>query len=142
MKLVTWLAAFFIMMSVSASIGASDQIQSMNQVQLMNQQACEKYKRADSEMNRVYQLIMRDYAEDKNFIRKMKLAQRAWIAFRDAHLDSMYPDSDPRIYGSINPMCRCMNLHRLTEDRTNSLREWADGVVEGYVCAGSMKFRK
>jgi uncharacterized protein YecT (DUF1311 family) len=108
----------------------------------MNEEACGKYKKADAELNRVYQRIMRDYAKDKNFIQKMKIAQRAWIAFRGAHLGSIYPDSDPRAYGSLNPMCRCMILHRLTEDRINSLREWADGVVEGYVCAGSMKFKK
>jgi uncharacterized protein YecT (DUF1311 family) len=137
MKLVTLLAAFFIMLAFNTSIGASDQTQSE-----MNEEACGKYKKADAELNRVYQRIMRDYAKDKNFIQKMKIAQRAWIAFRGAHLGSIYPDSDPRAYGSLNPMCRCMILHRLTEDRINSLREWADGVVEGYVCAGSMKFKK
>lgn len=142
MKLVIWLAAFFIMLAFNTSIGASDQTQSDQELFEMNKEACRKYKKADAELNRVYQQIMRDYAKDKIFIQKMKLAQRAWVAFRDAHMASIYPNSDPRAYENLNPFCRCMNLHRMTEERINSLREWADGVVEGYVCAGSMKFKK
>ena len=138
MKLVTWTIALVVMLALNTSIGASNQTQSE-----MNQDACGKYKKADSELNRVYQKIMRDYAGDKNFIQKMKIAQLAWIAFRDAHLDSLYPESDSLShYGSVNPMCRCMELELLTQDRINSLREWADGVQEGDVCSGSKKIKQ
>jgi uncharacterized protein YecT (DUF1311 family) len=119
------------------AIGASDQTQFE-----MNQEACGKYKKADAELNRVYQQVLRDYAGEKTFIQKMKVAQRAWMAFRDAHLDSIYPDPDPRTYGSVNPMCRCQILGWLTEERLKMLREWADGVQEGDVCIGSHKFKK
>ena len=135
MKLVTWAIAIVVMLAFNASIGASGQSQLE-----MNLEACEKYKKADAELNRIYQRIMRDYAEDKNFIQKMKIAQRAWIAFRDAHLDSLYPESDASVhYGSANPMCQCMEREALTRSRIESLREWVDGVQEGDVCSGSRK---
>jgi len=136
MRLVSWVAAFLITLAFNISIGATDQTQFE-----MNQEACGRHKQADAELNRIYQQVLRGYAGDKNFIRKMKIAQRAWVTFRDAHLDSIYPDPDPRSYGSVNPMCRCIILERLTEDRIKALREWADGVQEGDVCAGSMKFK-
>jgi uncharacterized protein YecT (DUF1311 family) len=137
MKLVTWTIALIVTLAFNISIGASDQSQSE-----MNEDACGKYKKADAELNRVYQRIMRDYAGDNNFIQKMKIAQRAWVTFRDAHLDSLYPKSDPGAYGDVNPMCRCMVLEALTKDRINSLRGWADGVEEGDVCSGSKKIKQ
>ncbi len=135
MKLTILTTAFVIALAFSAPIGASDQTQSE-----MNQEACEKYKKADAELNRIYRQVLRDYAGDKNFVQKLKLAQQAWLAFRDAHLNSIY--SDPGTYGSANQMCRCIILTELTEDRIKSLREWADGTQEGDVCAGSRKFKK
>ena len=72
MKLVMWTIALVVMLAFNTSIGASGQSQTE-----MNEEACGKYKKADAELNRIYQRIMRDYAEDKNFIQKMKIAQRA-----------------------------------------------------------------
>jgi uncharacterized protein YecT (DUF1311 family) len=138
MKLVTWIIALVVTLTFSASIGASDRSQSN-----MYDGACAKYKRTDAELNRIYQKIMRDYAGDKNFIQKMKIAQRAWIAFRDAHLDSVYPEPDALAhYGNVNPMCRCVILESVTRDRINSLVGWVDGAQEGDVCSGSMKIRQ
>ena len=137
MKLIAWTTAVVITLAFNVSIGASDQTQFE-----MNQEACGKYKKADAELNRIYQRVLRDYAGDKNFIQKMKLAQRAWLTFRDAHLNSIYPDPTPGTYGSVNPMCRCIILEGLTIDRINALREWADGIQEGDVCGGSYKFKK
>ena len=137
MKLVTWAAAIVITLAFNISIGASDQTQFE-----MNQEACGKYKKADAELNRIYRQVMRDYAGDKNFIQKMKVAQRAWLVFRDAHLNSIYSDPNPGTYGSVNTMCRCIILEGLTENRIQALREWADGVQEGDVCTGNRKFKK
>src|SRR5215470_17564693 len=114
MKLIARTIAVVITLAFNDSIGASDQTQFE-----MNQEACGKYKKADAELNRIYQRVLRDYASDKNFVQKMTLAQRAWLAFRDAHLDSIY--SDPGTYGSANQMCRCIILGELTEGRIKSL---------------------
>jgi len=108
----------------------------------MNQDACGKYKKADDAMNRIYRKIITEAKGDAQFIAKMKKAQRAWLAFRDAQLEATYPDPAPHAYGSVNPMCRCMVLEQLTYERTEQLRPWADGVPEGDVCAGSVKTKQ
>ena len=104
----------------------------------MNQEACTTYKKADAEMNRTYKLILDKYKRDSIFIEKLKIAQRAWIKFRDADLGALYPEG-PYAYGSVNPMCRCNALAELTTERTKSLKRWVDGFEEGDVCAGSMR---
>jgi uncharacterized protein YecT (DUF1311 family) len=104
----------------------------------LNRDAGATYKNADAEMNRTYKQILDKYQRDTVFIEKLKTAQRAWIKFRDADLESLYPDA-PSAYGSVNPMCRCIALAELTKQRTKSLKRWIDGVEEGDVCAGSIK---
>jgi uncharacterized protein YecT (DUF1311 family) len=137
MKLVTWATALVITLAFNTSTGALGQSQSE-----MTQSACESYKKADARLNRIYNQILNDYAGDKNFIEKMRAAERAWIVFRDAHVNSIYPDPSPQAYGSVNPMCRCAILEQLTNDRIKMLSEWTDGVAEGDVCAGSHKVKR
>ena len=108
----------------------------------LNQQACDAYKSADVELNRVYQRVLSEYQGDALFVRKIKAAQHAWIVYRDAHLESLYPAEDPRLaYGSVYPMCRCMALTEVTKKRTELLRRWLTGEKEGDVCLGSLKVR-
>ncbi|HZS08268.1 MAG TPA: lysozyme inhibitor LprI family protein [Blastocatellia bacterium] len=108
----------------------------------MNDEACGKYKKADAELNRIYNRILREYANDRIFLRKLKAAQRAWVIFRDAHLESIYPDPDPHTYGSVNPMCRCTVLSELTNERVKTLKAWLDGIEEGDVCAGNVRIKR
>ena len=106
----------------------------------MNEEACRKFERADAELNQVYSKVLAEYKEDAVFIRKVKAAQRAWIAFRDAHVGSLYPEEDKREYGSAYPMCACTAKSGLTVQRTDALKRWLKGVEEGDVCAGSIRF--
>lgn len=117
---------------------------SFAQTQLeLNQRACAAYKKADTEMNRTYQRILSQYRSDKLFILKLRAAQRAWLAYRDAHLESLYPAADKRAeYGSINPMCQCNALEEMTLERNKILRKWVDGLEEGDACAGSIKTKE
>lgn len=109
----------------------------------MNRQACDKYKKADAKLNRTYQQILNEYKTDTLFVRKMKRAQQAWIVFRDAHIESLYPlepNANPnQKYGSVYPMCNCIALTQITEKRTEELKQWIDGIEEGDVCSGSIK---
>ena len=134
MKLVACILLLAFVLNVSASNGAATQTQGE-----LNQTACEKYKRADAEMNKTYQQIFRVYTKEKRFLDKLKTAQRAWLVFRDAHLESLYPDPSKGAYGSVNPMCRCIALENLTVERTKALQHWVQGMPEGDVCAGSIK---
>jgi uncharacterized protein YecT (DUF1311 family) len=113
-----------------------------NQMEL-NEKACSAYKKADAEMNRIYQRILREGRADRVFAQKMRVAQRAWLVFRDAHLASLYPAADKRAaYGTVNPMCQCMELEKITDDRTKVLQRWVDGIEEGDVCGGSIKVKE
>ena len=55
----------------------------------MNAEACDAYKRVDAQLNDAYKQILRDYQGDQTFLDKLKKAQRAWLAYRDAHLDAL-----------------------------------------------------
>lgn len=108
----------------------------------INDQACGAYKQADAKLNSVYKQILAKYKADAAFLASLRAAQRAWIAFRDAHLDAVYPEKDKQTaYGSIYPVCACGVLADLTEARTQQLQVWLKGVEEGDVCSGSVGVR-
>ncbi len=106
----------------------------------MSKAACDEYTKTDAELNTIYRQVLRERQADAPFTRKMRAAQRAWIAYRDAHLAALYPATDtPREYGSVYPTCRCAALAEATRKRTEELRRWTNGAAEGDVCAGSTK---
>jgi uncharacterized protein YecT (DUF1311 family) len=98
-----------------------------------------EFKRADDQLNAVYQSVLEQHRADSGFVRRLQAAQRAWMAWRDAEMEALYPDrSDWSAYGSVFPMCWNAKLTSLTETRTRQLKQWLDGVLEGEVCAGSL----
>lgn len=106
----------------------------------MTADACASYKKADQSLNDTYKKVLAAYSKDTLFLQKLKAAQRAWVAFRDAHLDALYPAADKQAeYGSMFSTCRCAALQELTEQRTKELQKWLDGVPEGETCRGSIK---
>jgi uncharacterized protein YecT (DUF1311 family) len=102
----------------------------------LNDCAGEELAAADAELNRVYQAILKKYKDDSRFIEKLRAAQRAWLAFRDAEFEAKFPASDG--YGSIFPMCAAQYKAQLTRERVTRLREWLDGIEEGDACSGSV----
>ena len=106
----------------------------------LDEQSCGRARKADVAMNATYAKILKEYADDQQFVTKLKATQWAWLAFRDAELEALYPKTDKQAnYGTVYPMCRCSELQFLTENRTKELRRWLDGTIEGDVCAGSLK---
>lgn len=103
------------------------------------QTQCPSFKSADALLNQVYQQILTEYGTDEQFISKFKASQRAWLKFRDAQLEALFPEDDKRYYGSSYPMCACESLAVLTQARNAQLQVWITGVEEGEVCAGSVK---
>ncbi len=108
----------------------------------MNQEASETYKSADAELNRVYQQIKKEYADDPAFLDALRTSQRNWITFRDSELKLKYPDREPGWYGSVQPMCESYYLAELTNERTAKLKTWLTGIEEGDACAGSVKTKE
>ena len=110
--------------------------------QEMNITAKQAYIEADKTLNIVYQNILTEYKTDTAFIEKLKISQRLWIQFRDAELDMKFPKENKGYnYGSVYPMCVSYYLKSLTEQRTQTLKEWLTGIEEGDVCKGSVKLK-
>jgi uncharacterized protein YecT (DUF1311 family) len=109
----------------------------------MQDGTCGEFKKADAELNRIYKKILSEYKDDKTFLEKLKKAQRAWLTYRDAHIESIYPIEDKAAeYGSVYGMCNCTTKKDLTEQRTKMLKQWLVGVMEGDVCSSSIKVNK
>ena len=107
-----------------------------------NQCVGDKRRAADAELNVIYQRLQKLYADRPEFLDKLKRAQRAWIAFRDAEMEARFPGPDKRItYGSVYPMCGGLLLTELTRKRVVDLKVWAEGTQEGDVCSGSIRLR-
>jgi uncharacterized protein YecT (DUF1311 family) len=102
-------------------------------------QAVSACAKADKVLNRVYKKVRAVYKDDPLFLEKLTLAQRAWIKFRDGHMASRYPLGAGH-YGSEEPDCWCWELAELTEARTEQLKKWLKGAVEGHGCSGSYKW--
>lgn len=84
--------------------------------------ASEEAKRVDIELNTVYAKLLAKLSDDKNAVAKTKAAERAWIAYRDAYIDAMYPDEDKQAaYGTIFPMEVDLLRARLTREQIRAL---------------------
>ena len=93
-----------------------------------NECAAKEYAEADAELNQVYKAILEKYKKDPRFVEKLRAAQRAWLAFRDAEIEAKYPHAnEPGYYGSILGMCDPLYRTQLTQERVEKLREWLDG---------------
>ncbi|MCW3462443.1 lysozyme inhibitor LprI family protein [Chitinophaga nivalis] len=103
----------------------------------MNKEAAQSYKEADKKLNDVYQQILKDYAANKTFINNLKEAQRLWIQLRDAQVKAMFPAAT-KSYGSMFPVCKANYLSELTQQRTETLLVWLNGLPQGETCTGSI----
>jgi len=108
----------------------------------LNRCASLSYDEADKALNDLYKRIIKDYADDPRFIEKLRASQRAWLKFRDAEMDALFPHKDDTgYYGSVLPMCQSSWLATLTRQRIDQLRKWSNRIDEGDACAGSIKFK-
>jgi uncharacterized protein YecT (DUF1311 family) len=90
----------------------------------MNMCAGQELKRADAELNRVYQQLLKAVEGDKLATSKIKTAEQAWIVYRDAYLEATYPEEDKQAnYGSIFPMEFALLSTKLTRAQTAALKE-------------------
>jgi uncharacterized protein YecT (DUF1311 family) len=117
------------------------QVQAVQTQQDLNNDACNSYKKADQELNSVYQQIQHEYSNDKVFLAALTKAQLAWIAFRDAEEEALFPKRivGSYSYGRVEPMCRCFTREKITAQRVKELKVWLEGAEEGDVCRGSIR---
>lgn len=104
----------------------------------LQKESCAEFQASDKKMNDVYKKIVEKKKSDKAFIDKLKKSQRAWLAFRDAELEALYPAQDKSAeYGSAYTSCRCLDEKRLVDQRIAQLEMWINVPAEGEVCRGS-----
>ncbi|SEK91205.1 Uncharacterized conserved protein YecT, DUF1311 family [Sphingomonas palmae] len=81
-------------------------------------------KRADTELNRYYAAATKRLTEQQDTVAlaKLRLAERAWIAYRDAECEAVYESwGQGTIRGAMNLGCRI----NLTKARTATIwRNW------------------
>ena len=124
-----------VLMCCFASISSFGQSQAQ-----MNQQADAAYRKADLELNRTYQQILKEYRTKTVFLQSLKAAQQRWLQFRDAEMKARYPAANAQFeYGSFFPVCYSNGMEELTKARTKQLRLWLTGIPEGDMCNGSVK---
>lgn len=100
----------------------------------MNACAAHEAAKADRELNEVYQRLLA--VPDDAFVSDLRAAQRAWLAFRDAHMRTAFRPGPGT--GSAYPMCRSLLLQQLTRQRVDQLKALLERE-EGDVCATPMK---
>ena len=90
----------------------------------MNGCASQEAARVDAKLNHVYGQLLTKAGTDANAVAKIKAAERAWIAYRDAYIEAMYPASDKQAqYGSIYPMDVALLTTKLTQQHITDLEE-------------------
>lgn len=100
----------------------------------------ELFEMQDAVLNSNYQRILRIYADDPAFIAKLKASQRAWLKFRDAEMEALFPHAGkPGYYGSSYEQARRHWLGTLTEERTAQLARWLVGAEADDPFASSIK---
>jgi len=106
----------------------------------MNETARAEYQRADAELNKTYNEVLQQHRTDAVFLSKLRRAQRAWLTFREAEVEAVFPAANPsHEYGSIYPVCRFRLLKTLSEERLSQLKLWKSGMDETETCAGSRR---
>ena len=100
----------------------------------LNQNARDAYKKADKELNSIYQKILTEKKSDTVFIQNLISSQRIWLKYRDAELKVKYPEREPGYYGSSLSMCTSIFLEKLTEERITTLKTYLEMSKEGDVC--------
>ena len=90
----------------------------------MNTCASEEASRADAELNETYRTLLSKAESQTEAVSKIKAAERAWIAYRDAYIDAMYPAKDKQTeYGSMYPMEVNLLRAKLSRQQAAALKE-------------------
>ena len=86
--------------------------------------ASEEAARTDAALNAIYRTLISATASQPKVVLKIKAMETAWIAYRDAYIEAMWPADDKQLeYGSIYPMEANLLLARLTRQQIKLLKD-------------------
>jgi uncharacterized protein YecT (DUF1311 family) len=90
----------------------------------MNLCAHDESTRVDAELNRIDAKLLSKAEADPEGLAKIKVAESAWIAYRDAYIDAMdLAKNKLAEYGSIYPMEVDLLGAKLTRQQITALKE-------------------
>jgi uncharacterized protein YecT (DUF1311 family) len=82
----------------------------------INACASKEADRVDAKLNTAYHQLLGKAMSEENAVRKIKAAERDWIAYRDAYIEAMYPATNKRTeYGSMYAMDVALLRAKLTQ---------------------------
>jgi len=85
--------------------------------------ASDEAKRADSELNSVYQQLLAKAKSTPGATEKVKAAEKAWLQFRDAYIAAMFPADDKQMnYGTMYPMEVDLEIASLAREQTRRIK--------------------
>jgi uncharacterized protein YecT (DUF1311 family) len=103
----------------------------------MNKCADDDAKRVEKELNRTFEDLLQRAAKIPAALAKIRAAQAAWMAYRDAHIQAMFAaDNKQAVYGTVYPMCAQMLRDRLALERMKELKAMMSRPDAGSVCSG------
>jgi uncharacterized protein YecT (DUF1311 family) len=89
----------------------------------MNACASDEAARADKQLNDVYRTLLQK-TTDTTAATKIKVAERAWVTYRNAYVDAMYPAENKQAeYGSVYPMEADLLRAKLTQIQIAALQD-------------------
>jgi uncharacterized protein YecT (DUF1311 family) len=120
-------AAFVILSSIACSSQESKQLHDCFQKEMsqtgMDRCASEEAARADTELNSVYQRLLSKAERVPGASEKIKDSEKAWIKYRDAYIEAMYPEEDKQAaYGTVYPMEVDLLIATLTRKHTEEIQ--------------------
>lgn len=90
----------------------------------MNACAGAEAKRVDAKLNSTYRALLAKVESQPEAVAKIKAAERAWIAYRDAYIEATYPAENKAIeYGSIYPLDVALLRAKLTQRQVTALED-------------------
>ena len=123
------LGVIFVIANCSALI-AQESEQYRNCINKANTQtamhicANEEAVRVDAQLNDIHRKLVSAASNEPSAIAKITAAQTAWVAYRDAYIEAMYPAKDKQAtYGSIFPMEVDLLRAKLTRQQIEALKD-------------------
>jgi uncharacterized protein YecT (DUF1311 family) len=81
-------------------------------------------KRVDAKLNSTYSALLARVERHPEAVAKIKAAERAWVAYRDAYIEAAYPAKDKATeYGSIYPLDVALLRAKLTQRQVTALED-------------------
>jgi uncharacterized protein YecT (DUF1311 family) len=125
MKKMTTILSVLLLTSMAYSAEATLECKEDGNQMEMNKCAYDDFQKADKELNETYKALRAAKKEDKLFLKNLKIAQKAWLVYRDADLDAEFTckGGDLRYcFGSMYGLMLNSSKAELTNQRVKILK--------------------